>query len=221
MQKLFINGEWREAQGGASLPVVDPSTGETFESIACGTAADIDGAVAAARAAYEGPWGAMTATERGRILTKIGDLVAARAEELSQTEARDTGKPIGQARADLQLTARYFEFYGGAADKLHGQIIPFQSGFHAQSLREPYGVTAHILPWNYPAQMFGRSLAPALAAGNAVVLKPAEEACMTVIMLAAIAEEAGVPPGAINVVTGLGEEAGAALTAHPGIDMVT
>jgi aldehyde dehydrogenase (NAD+) len=221
MQKLFINGEWREAESGDSLPVVDPSTGEAFDSIARGTAADIDRAVAAARAAYEGPWGAMTATERGRILTRIGDLVAAHAEELSQAEARDTGKPIGQARADLQLTARYFEFYGGAADKLHGEIIPFQSGFHAQAMREPYGVTAHILPWNYPAQMFGRSLAPALATGNAVVLKPGEEACLTPLLLAAIAHEAGLPPGAINVVTGLGEEAGAALTAHHDIDFVT
>ena len=221
MQKLFINGEWREAESGAGLPVVDPSTGETFDSIARGTAADIDRAVAAARAASEGAWGAMTATERGRILTRIGDLVAARAEELSQAEARDTGKPIGQARADLQLTARYFEFYGGAADKLHGEIIPFQSGFHAQAMREPYGVTAHILPWNYPAQMFGRSLAPALATGNAAVLKPAEEACLTPLLLAAIAHEAGLPPGAINVVTGLGEEAGAALTAHRDIDFVT
>src|SRR5262249_1646454 len=117
--------------------------------------------------------------------------------------------------------ARYFEFYGGAADKLHGQIIPFQNGFHAQVMREPYGVTAHILPWNYPAQMFGRSLGPALAAGNATVLKPAEEACLTPILLAGIAHEAGLPPGAINVVTGLGEEAGAALTAHPDIDFVT
>jgi aldehyde dehydrogenase (NAD+) len=221
MQKLFINGEWREAENGASLPVVDPSTGETFDAIARGTAADIDRAVSAARAAHEGPWGAMTATERGRVLTRIGDLVAAHAEELSQAEARDTGKPIGQARADLQLTARYFEFYGGAADKLHGEIIPFQSGFHAQAMREPYGVTAHILPWNYPAQMFGRSLAPALATGNAVVLKPAEEACLTPLLLAAIAHEAGLPPGAINVVTGLGEEAGAALTAHRDIDFVT
>jgi aldehyde dehydrogenase (NAD+) len=221
MQKLFIKGEWREAAGGAVLPVVDPSTGETFDHIARGTAADIDLAVAAARAAYEGRWGALTATERGRILFKIADIVASRAEELSQTEARDTGKPIGQARADLLLTARYFEFYGGAADKLHGQIIPYQSGFHAQAMREPYGVTAHILAWNYPAQMFGRSLAPALAAGNAVVLKPAEEACLTPLLLAGIAHEAGLPAGAINVVTGLGEEAGAALTSHPGIDFVT
>jgi aldehyde dehydrogenase (NAD+) len=221
MQKLFIKGEWRAAAGGQSLPVVDPSTGEVYDQIARGGAPDIDLAVKAAREAYEGPWGAMTATERGRILSKIGAIVSSRAEELSQAEARDTGKPLGQARADLALTARYFEFYGGAADKLHGQIIPFQSGFHAQSLREPYGVTAHILPWNYPAQMFGRSLGPALAAGNAVVLKPAEEACMTSLPLAAIAQEAGLPDGALNVVTGLGEEAGAALTAHPDIDFVT
>ena len=128
---------------------------------------------------------------------------------------------MAQARADITLAARYFEYYGGAADKLHGQIVPYLNGFDALVTREPYGVTAHILPWNYPAQMFGRSLAPALAAGNAVVLKPAEEACMSPILLAAIAEEAGLPAGAINVVTGLGEEAGAALTAHAGIDMIT
>jgi aldehyde dehydrogenase (NAD+) len=221
MRKLFIGGKWREASTGATLPVVDPSTGESFDTIARGGAADIDAAVRAARAAYEGPWGALTATDRGRLLSKMAAIVSSRAEDLALAEARDTGKPMGQARADIQLTARYFEFYGGAADKLHGQIIPFQNGFHAQAMREPYGVTAHILPWNYPAQMFGRSLAPALAAGNAVVLKPAEEACLTPVMLAGIAQEAGLPDGAVNVVTGLGEEAGAALTAHPGIDMVT
>ena len=128
---------------------------------------------------------------------------------------------MGQARADVTLAARYFEYYGGAADKLHGQIVPYLAGYNAMVTREPYGVTAHILPWNYPAQMFGRSLAPALATGNAVVLKPAEEACMTPLLLAGIAHEAGLPPGAINVVTGLGEEAGAALTTHPGIDVIT
>jgi aldehyde dehydrogenase (NAD+) len=221
MQKLFIGGKWREASAGQTLPVVDPSTGEAYDSIPRGGAADIDAAVRAARAAYDGAWGAMTATDRGRLLTKMAGLISARAEEFALAEARDTGKPMGQARADIGLTARYFEYYGGAADKLHGQIVPFMAGFNAMVTREPYGVTAHILPWNYPAQMFGRSLAPALATGNAVVLKPAEEACMTPILLAAIAEEAGLPVGAINVVTGLGEEAGAALTSHPGIDMIT
>jgi aldehyde dehydrogenase (NAD+) len=138
-------------------------------------------------------------------MMKMAELILGRAEELAEAEARDTGKPMGQARADIGLTARYFEYYGGAADKLHGQIVPFMGGFNAQVTREPYGVTAHILPWNYPAQMFGRSLAPALATGNAVVLKPAEEACMTPLLLSAIAEKAGFPPGSINVVTGLGE----------------
>ena len=208
-------------QLGPDLPVIDPSTGETYDTIARGNSRRHRRGGRAARAAYEGAWGAMTATERGRLLIKMAELIFVRAEELAEAEARDTGKPMGQARADVWLTARYFEFYGGAADKLHGQIVPFMSGFHAQAMREPYGVTAHILPWNYPAQMFGRSLAPALATGNAVVLKPAEEACMTPLLLSAIAHEAGLPAGAINVVTGLGEEAGAALTAHPGIDFVT
>jgi len=221
MQKHFISGKWREASSGETLPVVDPSTGETYDSIPRGNAADIDAAVRAARAAYEGAWGAMTATDRGRILTKIAALISSSHEELALIEARDTGKPMAQARADITLVARYFEYYGGAADKLHGQIVPYLSGYQALVTREPLGVTAHILPWNYPAQMFGRSLAPALATGNAVVLKPAEEACMSPLRLAAIAEEAGLPAGAINIVTGLGEEAGAALTAHPGIDMVS
>jgi len=207
MQKQFIGGKWLDSISGETLPVVDPSTGETYDTIPRGQAADVDLA--------------LTATERGRLLMKISALISERAEDLSQAEARDTGKPIGQARVDINLTARYFEYYGGAADKLHGQIVPYLNGFNAMVTREPYGVTAHILPWNYPAQMFGRSLAPALAAGNAVVMKPAEEACMTPILFARIAEEAGVPAGAINVVTGLGEEAGAALTSHPGIDMVT
>ncbi len=202
MQKLFIGGKWRAAASGETLPVVDPSTGETYDAIPRGGAADVDAAVRAARAAYEGAWGATSATDRGRILSKMAALISASHEELSLIEARDTGKPMAQARADITLAARYFEYYGGAADKLHGQIVPVLPGFQALATREPYGVTAHILPWNYPAQMFGRSLAPALAAGNAVVLKPAEEACMSPLRLSAIAEEAGLPPGALNVVTG-------------------
>ena len=201
MQKLFIGGKWVEAKSGATLPVVDPSTGASYDTIPRGAAADIDAAVKAARAAYEGAWGAMTATDRGRILMKMAGLIA--------------------SRADVTLAARYYEYYGGAADKMHGEIVPFMAGFHAQVTREPYGVVACILPWNYPAQMFGRSLAPALAAGNAVVLKPAEDACMSPLLLSAIAEDAGIPAGAINVVTGLGHEAGAALAAHDGIDMIT
>jgi len=221
MAKHFINGQWVAGASSETLPVIDPSTGEVFDRLARGTAADIDRAVAAARGALNGAWGKLNATERGRILLKMSELILARSEELAQLEARDTGKPISQARNDVAVAARYCEFYGGAADKVHGQQIPYLNDFHVVVLREPYGVTAHILPWNYPAQMFGRSVVPALAMGNAAVLKPSEDACMTPLAFCDIAREAGLPDGALNVVTGLGEEAGAALTAHHDIDFVT
>lgn len=221
MAQHFINGQWVASTGGQTLPVLDPSTGEQFDELARGNAADVDAAVAAARAALDGPWGRLTATERGRILQKMGALILARSEELAQLESRDTGKPIGQARNDIVVAARYCEFYGGAADKVHGQQIPYLDGYQVVVLHEPYGVTAHILPWNYPAQMFGRSVVPALAMGNAAVLKPSEDACMSPLAFCEIAREAGLPDGALNVVTGLGEEAGAALTAHRDIDFVT
>ena len=221
MQHHFINGQWVPAANGETLPVIDPSSGEVFDQLARGTAPDIDYAVKSARAALNGLWGCMTATDRGRILSRMSALILERHEELSQLESRDTGKPITQARTDITVAARYCEFYGGAADKLHGQQIPYLNDYHVVVLHEPHGVTAHILPWNYPAQMFGRSVVPALAMGNAAVLKPSEDACLTPLAFCAIAKEAGLPDGALNVVTGLGEEAGAALTSHPGIDFVT
>ena len=221
MSKHFINGEWVAAASGETLPVIDPSTGETFGEIPRGAAADVDRAVAAARAALNGPWGKMTATERGRILHRMSQLVLADAENLAQLEARDTGKPLSQARNDITVAARYMEFYAGGADKLHGQQIPYLDDYHVVVLREPYGVTAHILPWNYPAQMFGRSVVPAIATGNAAVLKPSEDACQTPLAFCRIAQAAGLPAGALNVVTGLGEEAGDALTHHRDIDFVT
>jgi aldehyde dehydrogenase (NAD+) len=221
LSRHFIGGDWVAPAGGETLPVVDPSTGQPFDQIARGNAADVDAAVKAARAALNGPWGRLTATERGRLLMKMSALVLADAEGLSQLEARDTGKPIGQARNDIQVAARYLEFYAGAADKLLGQQIPYLEDFHVVVLREPYGVTAHILPWNYPAQMFGRTVVPALATGNAAVLKPSEDACQTPLAFCRIAQQAGLPPGALNVVTGLGEEAGDALTHHGDIDFVS
>ena len=221
MRKHFIGGEWVASTSGETLPVIDPSTGGVFDQLARGNAADVDRAVAAARASLSGPWGRMTATERGRILSSMAQLILARHEELAQLEARDTGKPIGQARNDIAVAARYCEYYGGAADKVHGEQIPYLEDFHVVVLREPYGVTAHILPWNYPAQMFGRSVVPALAMGNAAVLKPSEDACLSPLAFCDIALDAGLPAGALNVVTGLGEEAGAALTAHHDIDFVT
>lgn len=159
--------------------------------------------------------------DRGRMLTRLGDLILANRDSLADLEARDTGKPASVARADIQALARYFEFYGGAADKLHGEVIPYLAGYHVDVLREAHGVTGHILPWNYPAQMFGRTLAPALAAGNATVLKPAEDACATSLRLADLAMEAGFPAGAINIVTGSGVSAGAALAGHSGVDFVS
>ena len=221
MKKMFIAGRWLAAQDGRSIAVVSPADGEVFEQIACGGAHEVGLAVAAARAALDGPWGRLTATERGRILVKIGQAVLAHEEELAQLEARDTGKPMTTARNDIKVLARYFEFYGSAADKVHGQTIPFLAGHQVSLLREPLGVTAHIIPWNYPAQMMGRTIAPALAMGNATVLKPAEDTSLSALRFAEIATAAGLPEGALNIVTGLGEEAGAALAAHPGIDFIS
>ena len=221
MKKMLIGGRWLDARDGRSLPVISPADGEAFDRIARGGAFEIDLAVQAARAALGGAWGRSTATERGRILQKIGQAVLEHAEELTQLEARDTGKPMSTARNDINVLARYFEFYGSAADKVHGEVIPFLNGHQVTLQREPLGVTAHIIPWNYPAQMLGRTLAPALAMGNATVLKPAEDTCLSALRFAEIALAAGLPEGAINVVTGTGEEAGAALANHPGIDFIT
>ncbi|HQZ12255.1 MAG TPA: aldehyde dehydrogenase family protein [Devosia sp.] len=219
--KCFIGGRWVAPVGGATLPLENPSTGEMIGAIARGQAADIDAAVAAAKKAMAGEWGRMTATERGRVLTRIGLKVLERVEDLARIEALDVGKPLKQARADAMALARYMEFYGGAADKILGETIPYLDGYTVYTLREPHGVTGHIIPWNYPMQVLGRSVGGALCMGNAAVLKPAEEACLTAIAFAQIASEAGLPAGALNVVPGLGEEAGAALTAHPDVDHIS
>lgn len=221
MKQMYIGGRWIGARDERTIPVVSPADGETFERIPRGGAHEVDLAVAAARAALDGPWGRMTATERGRVLVRIGEAVLANEDELARLEARDTGKPMATARNDIRVLARYFEFYGTAADKVHGETIPFVAGHQVSLVREPLGVTAHIVPWNYPAQMLGRTVAPALAMGNAAVLKPAEDTPLSALRVAELAAAAGLPAGALNVVTGLGEEAGAALAAHPGIDFVS
>ncbi len=219
--KVFIDGKWIHPALGGTLPVEDPSTGAQIGRIARGTQDDIDMAVVAAQSALEGNWGQMTAVERGRILTRIGELVNARLDDLAMIEATDVGKPLTQARNDAIALARYMEFYGGAADKVMGETIPYQQGYTVYTLREPHGVTGHIVPWNYPMQIIGRSIGAALAMGNACVLKPAEEACLTALAFADLAREAGLPAGALNVVPGLGEEAGAALTAHAGVHHIS
>ncbi len=219
---IFINNRWQPSGSGQTIAMIAPATGRVFAAIARGTAADIDAAVSAARHAFEqGAWGRMSATGRGRLLTNFARIVEKHGEELSLLEATDTGKPMKQARADIVALARYFEYYGGAADKVHGETLPFMEGYLVNTLYEPLGVTAHIIPWNYPAQMFGRTIAAALAMGNATVCKPAEEACMVPLRLAELSVAAGFPEGAINMVPGLGDEAGAALSAHGGVDFIS
>ncbi len=214
---VFIGGRWRDGAVRETLPLLNPSDGARLAEIARGNAADIDAAVAAAQAALDGDWGRLTATERGRALMRLSQRVLAAAEDLAHLEALDVGKPLKQGRVDALALARYLEFYAGAADKVMGETIPFAAGYTALTLREPHGVTGHIVPWNYPMQIIGRSVGAALAMGNACVLKPAEEACLTALAFAQLAAESGLPAGALNVVPGLGEEAGAALSAHPGV----
>ena len=159
--------------------------------------------------------------DRGRLLTQLGRVVLEHVEQLARLEAMDVGKPLTQARADAVALARYLEYYGGAADKVHGETLPYLEGYTVYTLREPHGVTGHIIPWNYPMQIIGRSVGAALTMGNACVLKPAEEACLTALMFAELASQAGLPHGALNVVPGVGEEAGAALASHSGIDHIS
>lgn len=221
MAKIYINGEWVVPNSGNTIDVISPSNGQVFTHIADGNAEDIDRAVKAARASLSGEWGSTVPAERGRMLHRLSVLISENADELTQLEAKDTGKPMSQARADIAACARYFEFYGGAADKIHGETIPYLNEYFVSVIREPHGVTGHIIPWNYPAQMFGRTLAPALATGNATVLKPAEDACLSCIRLVELAHDAGFPAGALNLVTGLGATAGAALAEHPEVDFLS
>lgn len=217
----FIANEWRDAVDGEHIDVRNPSTGQVLAKLARGRREDVDLAVAAARQALSGEWGRLTATERGRILSRIATGVLENIDRLTEIEARDVGKPLTQARADVVALARYLEFYGASADKVHGDTIPYQNGFTVLTIYEPHGVTGHIIPWNYPMQILGRSLGAALAMGNAAVVKPAEEACLTILEFAGIAQEAGLPAGALNIVTGFGAEAGAALSEHTDINHIS
>lgn len=221
MKSMMINGQWVAAADGRSLQVIDPATGLAFDEIPSSGAVDVDRAVQAARQAAQGQWSQLSPTERGRLLVRLSERIAQNEEVLTQIEAKDTGKPMSTARNDIKVLSRYFEFYGTAADKVHGETIPFLNGHQVSLLREPLGVTAHIIPWNYPAQMLGRTVAPALAMGNACVLKPAEDTSLSALHVAQLALEVGIPAGVLNVVTGLGEEAGAALAAHPGINFIS
>jgi aldehyde dehydrogenase (NAD+) len=218
----IINGMETAALSGHMLECTCPSDGLPFAAMPRSGKADVDVAVSAARTAFEtGPWGKMTATERGRLLVRLGEAILANHEALAQIEAQDCGKPLKQARADVTACARYFEFYGTSADKLHGETIPFLNGYTIAVVQDPHGVTGHIVPWNYPAQIFGRSVGASMACGNTCVVKPAEDACLSLLMIAKLALDVGIPAGVLNVVTGLGSEAGAALASHPGIDFMS
>jgi aldehyde dehydrogenase (NAD+) len=217
----FIANARRPVPDARTLPVIDPADGREFDRIARGAPEDIDQAVRAAQAAmgehFDGPWALTCARDRGRLLAAWGRAVLDEADELARLEARDTGKTLRTARNDVAALARYFEYYAGACDKLHGETLPYDTGTLVMTVREPHGVTGHIIPWNYPVQIFGRSVGASLAAGNACVVKPAEDASLSTLYLAEMAARVGFPPGALNVVTGYGHEAGAALSAHPGI----
>src|SRR5690349_16589493 len=227
-RKLFIDGQWTEAASGKTFETPNPATGETLAHVAEGDAEDIDRAVRAARAAFEtGPWSRMTPSERGRLIWKIGDLILEHAEELAQLESLDNGKPYGVAlAADVPLAADLFHYMAGWATKIEGNTInisvPYMPGanFHSYTLREPVGVVGQIIPWNFPLLMAAWKLGPALTTGNTVILKPAEQTPLTALRLAEIIAEAGIPDGVVNVVTGFGETAGAALAAHDDVDKV-
>ena len=217
-EKCFINGVWVEPDNGKMLDLINPSTGDFLSKIARGTSEDINKSV---KAAQESEWQKYTALKRGRVLLKMSQIVLEELDLLAELEAHDVGKPLKQARADAVALARYLEFYSGATDKIHGETIPYLDGYTVYTLREPHGVTGHIIPWNYPMQIIGRSVGAALAMGNTTVLKPAEDACLTALAFAEIAKRAGLPNGALNIVPGLGFEAGAALASHNGINHIS
>jgi len=217
---LYVGGEWSPAADGGRLTTENPATEEPIADVASATADDVDRAVAAARDAFPA-WRDTPPDERGRIVYRIGRLVREHADELAAIESLDQGKPLSQARSDVEGAARYFEYYAGAADKLEGRSVPVGPDQVDFTVREPYGVSAQITPWNFPGNLFARGVAPALVAGNATVVKPAEQTPLSSLRLAELCAAAGVPDGVVNVVTGFGDPAGAALSGHAGVDTVT
>jgi phenylacetaldehyde dehydrogenase len=227
-KRMLIGGEWTDARQGGTIDVYDPALGDIIDQVPAGDAEDVELAVRAARQAVEdSAWSRLTASERGRLIWRIGDLILEHADELAELESLDNGKPFGVARAaDVPLAADLFHYMAGFATKIHGQTfqisVPYAPGarFHAYTLKDPIGVVGQIIPWNFPLLMAAWKLGPALATGCTVVLKPAEQTPLSAIRLAELTQEAGLPDGVLNVVTGLGETAGAAVAAHPGIDKV-
>jgi len=220
--RLYVGGQWVDALAGGTFPTVNPATEETLTHVAEGRAEDIDRAVGAARKAFEeGPWAKMSGSDRGRLLWKIGDLLEARVAEVAEIETLDSGKTITESsRVDVPMAADCFRYFAGWASKIEGETVPIRAPFFNYTLREPIGVVGQIIPWNFPILLAAWKVAPALAAGNTIVLKPAEQTPLSALRLAQIAEEAGLPPGVLNVVTGFGPTAGGALVDHPGVDKI-
>ena len=220
--KLFLGGKWHEAESGKTFETIHPATGKVITRVAEGDAADIDLAVRAARKAFEeGPWKRMSAKDRGKLLWKVSELLEKYTEELAWLETLDNGKPIRDStRIDIPSAVDCFQYYAGWATKICGETIPVEGSYFNYTLREPVGVVGAIIPWNFPLLLAAGKLAPALASGCTVVLKPAEQTPLTALRLGEILEEAGIPDGVVNVVTGFGPTAGAALVEHPGVDKI-
>ncbi len=220
-RQLFINGEWREAAGRKTIEVVNPATEDVIAEVASAEHADVDAAVAAARAAFDGPWSKLSARERGRIVWKIGEKLMEKADEIARLETLHNGKPIFESRQiEVPAAAECFQYFAGWADKIHGETIPVKGNFLTYTLREPVGVVAAIVPWNFPLLLTAWKVAPALACGNTVIIKPASQTPLTALALAEVAQEAGLPPGVLNVITGPGSTVGQMIVEHPGIDKI-
>src|SRR5215831_321751 len=219
--QLYVNGEYADAASTATIDVIDPATTDVIAKVPDANAQDVDRAVQAARAAFDdGPWKDATAQERGRVLLKLADIVRQRADELAEIETRNSGKPIVESEFDMQDVATCFEYYGGLATKIHGDVLPVPDNAISLALREPIGVAGQIVPWNYPLLMATWKMAPALCAGCTVVLKPAEQTPLSVLELASSFADAGLPPGVVNIVTGMGETTGAAIVEHKDVDKI-
>src|SRR6202140_4049213 len=227
-RKIFIDGKWVNAASGKTFPTYNPATGEVLAQVAEGDRQDIDAAVQGARRAFDsGPWSRMTASDRGKLVWKLADLLEQHLEKFTTLETLDNGKPLSVARAaDVPLAVDMFRYMAGWATKLEGTTIPLSIpyspgiAYHAYTLREPVGVVGQIIPWNFPLLMASWKLAPALASGCTVVLKPAEQTPLSALRLGELIMEAGFPEGVVNIVPGYGETAGAALAAHPDVDKV-
>jgi betaine-aldehyde dehydrogenase len=219
--QLFIDGQWVDAESGKTFTTPNPATGATLAEVAEADKADIDKAVEAARRAFEGKWSRMSARDRGRLLYKLSQLIEERMQELAELETADNGKPIRESLyVDLPQVVENFEYFAGYATKIEGETIPVPGQMFNYTLREPLGVCGQIIPWNFPLLMAAWKLAPALAAGNTIVLKPAEQTPVNALELGKLIQEAGFPDGVVNIVPGYGETAGAALASHPGIDKI-